>query len=453
MDSGIFTSSTHFQVRRSTQQTMCSSSSVFCCLLLLVSRFLHSSQGATTVYVIPHSHCDAGYRKTFDAYFTDEVKSIINSVLDALQGDPEKRFVWEEVSFLSLWWQQASLEQKDAMRKLQAVGQLEFIGGGWVMHDEAVTSLRGILNQMTEGLIFLNTTLGVRPRVGWHIDPFGHSSFTPELFSRLNYDMFVLNRIPDPIKQDMKQNRDLEFHWRNSLFNRTIFAHVLDSHYSTPVIFGLTVEEKAKSFYSTCQKRLRWYKTDNLLLPFGNDFHFQDAPSDFKEMDEILEYIANHPNNFDNITVRYSTLSEYFDAVSKSGVIFNQRNDDFFPYIACSPCFSDACEGIGGFVTVPCGISDSFWSGFYTSKPAQKLLERELESSLHALEQLNAMHPDLSNTLKGSLNLVRNTSGLLQHHDAITGTSFPDCYTDYNERLERAMTASSASIATLKVSM
>ena len=430
-----------------------SSSAFTRCLLLLCTIAGGISQGrAATVHVIPHSHCDAGYTKTFEAYFTDDVKSILDSLLEALQGDPEKRFVWEEVSFLSRWWQQASDEQKGAVRKLQAAGQLEFIGGGWVMHDEADTSLRGILNQMTEGLTFLNTTLGVRPRIGWHIDPFGHSSFTPQLFSLLNYDMFVLNRIPDPIKQEMKENQELEFRWKNPHFNRTIFAHVLDSHYSTPPIIGVTIEEKAKSFFDTCQKRLQWFKTDNLLLPFGNDFHFQNAPSDFKEMDEILKYIADHSTDFNDITVRYSTLSEYFDAISKSGVTFGQREDDFFPYIACSPCFSEVCGGADSIFTIPCGISDSYWSGFYTSKPAQKLLVRELEASLHALEQINALHPDLASGLADSLSLVRNTSALLQHHDAITGTSYPDCYSDYNQRLERALGVGTAAIATLKVS-
>ena len=38
-----------------------------------------------------------------------------------------------------------------------------------VMHDEAVTNAVPVMNQMTIGLDFLNSTLGVRPRVGWHI--------------------------------------------------------------------------------------------------------------------------------------------------------------------------------------------------------------------------------------------------------------------------------------------
>lgn len=418
---------------------------------MLLGVVCSSCHGMATVHVIPHSHCDAGYTKTFEDYFTGEVKPIIDTVLQALQEDSNKRFVWEEVSFLSRWWQQASNVQKDAMRKLHAAGQLEFIGGGWVMHDEADTSMIGILNQMTEGLIFLNKTLGVRPNVGWHIDPFGHSSFTPELYSLLTYDAFVLNRIPDPIKQKMKADQELEFHWQNPNLNHTIFTHVLDSHYSTPVILGITVEEKAKSFVNTCKKRLQWYKTKNLLLPFGNDFHFQNAPSNFKEMDEILKYIGDHPTDFDNITAKYSTLSEYFEAVTKSGVSFNKRSDDFFPYIACSPCFSEVCGGAENIFTIPCGISDSYWSGFYTSKPSQKLLVREQEASLHALEWINALHPNLSAELSDNLNLARNTSALLQHHDAITGTSYPDCYEDYNKRLVKALAVGNDAISTLKV--
>ena len=420
-------------------------------VFLLLSAVLGSCRGSATVHVVPHSHCDAGYRKTFEAYFTGEVKSILDTVLQALQEDSSKRFVWEEVSFLSRWWQGASEQQKEAVRELHAAGQLEFIGGGWVMHDEAVTSLRGILNQMTEGLFFLNGTLGVRPRVGWHIDPFGHSSFTPELFSLLAYDAFVLNRIPDPVKQEMKKNKGLEFRWQNPHSNHTIFAHVLDSHYATPLIFGVTARERAESFVNTCRKRLQWYKTGNLLLPFGNDFHFQNAPSDFKDMDEILKYISANPTNFDNITVKYSTLSEYFEAVAKSGTKFNKRTNDFFPYIACSPCFSAACGGAESILTIPCGISDSYWSGFYTSKPSQKLLVRAQEASLHALEVINALHPNLSIELRDSLNLARNTSALLQHHDAVTGTSYPDCYVDYNKRLEKALAVGSEATAKVKV--
>ena len=44
------------------------------------------------------------------------------------QNDKSKRFVWEEVSYLSAWWKQSSEEQHKLMNKLVQSKQLEFIG-------------------------------------------------------------------------------------------------------------------------------------------------------------------------------------------------------------------------------------------------------------------------------------------------------------------------------------
>ena len=118
------------------------------------------------------------------------------------------------------------------MKKLHSTGQLEFIGGGWVMHDEADPSLFGILNQMYQGLSFLRDTFGARPSVEWHIDPFGHSLFMPEFYSQLGYKAVVINRIPDAIKQSMRAEKRPEFYWKYPRSKLSIFTHVLDTHYN-----------------------------------------------------------------------------------------------------------------------------------------------------------------------------------------------------------------------------
>ncbi len=408
------------------------------------------------MHVIPHSHCDAGYRKTFDAYFVTEVRNILDTVIEALEENPSRRFVWEEVSFLEKWWNVASNQQRSSLKALAVKRQLEFIGGGWVMHDEADTSLYGVVNQMTLGLRFLNKTLGFRPRVEWHIDPFGHSIFMPELYSRMGYKAVVINRVPNPTKQEMKRKKALEFFWRNPHTNNSIFAHVLDSHYTTPKLFGESLESRADYFAkNVVLVRLQWYKTDHLLVPFGGDFAFQSADPDFKEMDELIDYINTHSELFNNMTVKYSTLSEYVDTVLNSGVEFETLDSDFFPYVCCSPCGDEKCGGVDGFISgIPCGpmpTADSYWSGFYTSKPSQKLLVREQEASLRVFEVGNSLFPDLAGNLSSALELSRNTSALLQHHDAITGTSYPECYEDYMSRLKQALAVGSESTALLKV--
>ena len=60
---------------------------------------------------------------------------------------------------------------------------MEFINGGWCMNDEASTHYNAIIDQMSIGLRFIANNFGVYPTVGWHIDPFGHSSGQATFFS------------------------------------------------------------------------------------------------------------------------------------------------------------------------------------------------------------------------------------------------------------------------------
>ena len=406
------------------------------------------SQGANAtpvVHVVAHSHCDAGYRKSFDEYWTSSVHSIIDSVLDALSQDTDKRFVWEEVSFLSTWWKQASNASRELMKKLHSSGQLEFIGGGWVMHDEADPSLYGILNQMYLGLSFLRDTFSTRPTVEWHIDPFGHSLFMPELYSLLGYKAVVINRIPDEMKQSMRAEKGLEFYWKYAHSKHSIFTHVLDTHYGTPLLIGLNVKTLVSELVPILKKRLDWFKTDQLLFPFGGDFNFKVAGVEFTRMDAIIEYINANSSTY-NMTMRYSTLSEYFNAIRTSDASYDIRSNDFFPYVPCHPCGAPQCENL------PCedqAQSSAYWSGFYSSKPAQKLLVRRHEAILKSLEVLSAFNQ--AEMFGTTLELGRNTSALLQHHDAITGTGFPPAFDDYNKRLNYAMDVNDRDTALYKV--
>ena len=40
------------------------------------------------------------------------------------------------MSYLERWWRDASHSEKEAFIKLVKNGQLEIVGGGWVMNDE-----------------------------------------------------------------------------------------------------------------------------------------------------------------------------------------------------------------------------------------------------------------------------------------------------------------------------
>lgn len=72
-----------------------------------------ASTNSTIFHIIPHSHCDAGYRLTLEGYYDQRVQFIISTVVEALAKDPSKRFQWEEVATVSpctlLCWLKAHL--------------------------------------------------------------------------------------------------------------------------------------------------------------------------------------------------------------------------------------------------------------------------------------------------------------------------------------------------------
>ncbi|XP_008314774.2 lysosomal alpha-mannosidase [Cynoglossus semilaevis] len=147
------------------------------------------------VHLVPHTHDDVGWLKTVDQYFYGArndiqhagVQYILDSVVDQLLKNPDRRFIYVETAFFYRWWKQQSSSMQETVKQLVNEGRLEFVNGGWCMSDEATTHYSAVIDQMTMGLRFLNETFGPcgRPRVAWHIDPFGHAREHASMFAQV----------------------------------------------------------------------------------------------------------------------------------------------------------------------------------------------------------------------------------------------------------------------------
>jgi alpha-mannosidase len=84
---------------------------------------------------------------------------------------------------------------KNQVRALVNEGRLEIVNGGWTMNDEACPHYEDILNNMMIGHKFLTEEFGITPRIGWHLDPFGHSNANPRLFAEMGFDAWFFARL------------------------------------------------------------------------------------------------------------------------------------------------------------------------------------------------------------------------------------------------------------------
>jgi hypothetical protein len=124
------------------------------------------------------------------------VQAILDSTIESLINHPNRTFTYVETKFFSMWWAEQTDERKAAVKQLIAEERFSFANGGWCMHDEATTHFMGMIDQTTLGHEFLKRELGVVPKSGWQLDPFGHSSSQASyMTSLMGFDALYFGRI------------------------------------------------------------------------------------------------------------------------------------------------------------------------------------------------------------------------------------------------------------------
>lgn len=69
------------------------------------------------VFVVPHSHNDPGWVKTFDEYYYQQTKSILTNALAQLKAHPDMTFIWAEISYFSMWYESLSIDEQYDVKK------------------------------------------------------------------------------------------------------------------------------------------------------------------------------------------------------------------------------------------------------------------------------------------------------------------------------------------------
>ncbi|KAJ4843311.1 hypothetical protein Tsubulata_030219 [Turnera subulata] len=394
--------------------------------------------GKLNVHLVPHSHDDVGWLKTVDQYYVGSnnsiqgacVENVLDSVVESLLRDPNRKFIFAEMAFFQRWWGEQSVDTQDKVRKLVDAGQLEFVNGGWCMHDEATAHYVDMIDQTTLGHFAIKEQFNMTPRAGWQIDPFGHSSVQAYLLgAELGFDSVHFARIDYQDREKRKNDKSLEFIWRGSKTfgsSSQIFTNTFPVHYSpptgfhfevfdnsepvqdNPLLYDYNVEERVNDFVNVALVQANVTRTNHVMWTMGDDFQYQYAESWFKQMDKLIHYV----NKDGRVNALYSTPSIYTDAKNAANISWPLKTDDFFPYA---------------------DRENAYWTGFFTSRPALKRYVRKLSGYYLAARQLEFLVGKNSsgpNTFR-----LGDALGIAQHHDAVSGTAKQHTTNDYAKRL------------------
>ena len=101
--------------------------------------------------------------------------------------------------------------------------------------------------------------------------------------------------------------------------------------------------------------RAKVIRHKEIFMTFGDDFRYMKADQNYRSMDNMICYM--NENSDGKIRYKYSTPSQYIDALKKYNIQWPVKTDDGFPY-------SDE--------------PNSYWTGFYTSRPTDKIYIRDI---------------------------------------------------------------------------
>jgi len=434
--------------------------------ILLQEKSSDQSQIILNVHIVPHTHDDVGWLKTVDQYYYGlnntiqhaSVQSILDSTVRALLENSERKFTYVEMAFFTKWWEEQTPAMKDRVKELVKNRQLSFANGGWCMHDEATTFYIGMIDQTTRGHDFLKTAFdGYTPRVGWQLDPFGHSATQASLLSaEVGFDAIYFGRIDHQDLLIRQIKSECEGVWRSSPnlgSDAQVFFGLtggfrgnygppggfdLDGYSSDePFVDGINIDQRVSEFVDNIIWQANISRGRNIMLTMGSDFQYENAFENFKRLDSLIHFVNQYQQQgkifpeklgrFSGLNVFYSNPEIYTEAKLSDETVWNLKEDDFFPYSDCNDCF---------------------WTGYFTSRPNLKRFERVSSSFLQAARQLEAYYSMVQGShvyvdSKSPLESLESAISVVQHHDGVSGTSKQHVAYDYAFRVDSGMKSAS----------
>jgi hypothetical protein len=406
------------------------------------------SDAARVLVFSESSHWDTNWLQTSEEYFRGRLEPIFAAIMAALERDPARIYGVESVFFLKLYWERHP-EHQERLARLIERRQLRILSSSFTTPDTLLPHPEALLRDYHLGQEWLEKSgLSIVPRTAYFPDNFGHSPHLPSLMRAVGVDSVAVTRIDGmyfiaadyrskrafPLKGStaellQKDLKTLDFVWRDdggdevlchwnafTYFQGDMLAHtgIVRWNGHCAAIPWRTRGHVARRIDGFVRQLAPLARTPYMLCPIGMDFN--------DPIDGLRELLDRYNRERFAATGTWAVLAgldDYFDLVGAHRVKLPTLSVDPNPY----------------------------WMGFYSSRPDLKQRPTRIARSLVLAESLSALTPPDA-ALEASLREAWERLVLMNHHDAITGTS-PDrvCHEEQRGWLDEAEAAATRALS------
>ena len=210
------------------------------------------------------------------------------------------------------------------------------------------------------------------------------------MFAEMGMDALFISRGDSDDKEMRMREKRMEFVWHPSFRTQgeeaSIFTHWTYNGYKSPdgLDFDVRAEDPvdwndrsainySTDFYTWIMSMADAYRVEdsnNLMVLMGDEFNFSDAEDYFTKSQKLIDYFNENTGKMFNIELKFSTPSEYIDAIAEKDIEWSNRYADMLPY-------SDT--------------PNAYWTGSFTSRPQLKSYIRKASAAYHGASKLLAL--------------------------------------------------------------
>jgi alpha-mannosidase len=333
-----------------------------------------------TVFLIPFSHWDTDWHDAFPAYSRRAANNIITAIQIA-KRQPRFRYTLEQVLFVKQFWETYPEYRADLTALIHS-GQFTFAAPNVAQPDTSLVAPMVQLQNFRLGQDWIATTFGVQTHTAWEADSFGHSAAEPIWLNQLGLHWVYMGRGRGLAEQRRRPGLfPHAFYWASPAdpTQRVLAVYLFYSDAWGPVYQLTDLDKQVAALRTIVDREFGLTSSRYLFLPFGGDF---SSP------------LPTTPD-----------LVERWNATDPTTALVMADPQTAFQYLATQP--------LPQFTT----DLNPIWQGFYGSRPAGKIADKESEYFLTAADKFGLITDAPRST-------AWYTATINAHHDTIAGTPY-----------------------------